>query len=380
MNPFAGKNASERNKMIAAIVLGVLSLFALYLAFGRGLFSSSTTKVTAKASPTPKTTSSPGSSGSGDMTMPSPARQEFEAATTAIVYRPQAFGAPPAGRNIFAFYEPPPPCPTCPTPTPIQTPVKPLPTPTPPPVQIVAVMPQTVYAGSGAFRLEVNGDKFDPSFHVYFQQSEIPTQFVSPQKLVANIPATMTANEGAAQVMVQSPDGKLYSNQVIFNIQAPPKPQFQYIGMIARSRHNNDTAYFQEDGKPTPTGARLNDVVAGRFRLISISSTETVFEDVSLGFKHRLPLYRPAPGTTAGPTQNQNPRQRGGYPMNGYQPYNPNMQNPPMQQDIPGIPNNVPRYVPPQQPGQMQPGQTPGQVQIPPQKKDEDDDDGDGNN
>jgi hypothetical protein len=239
-------------------------------------------------------------------------------------------------------------------------------------------MPQTVYAGSGAFRLEVNGDKFDPSYHVYFQQSEMPTQFVSPQKLVANIPATLTANEAPAQVMVQSPDGKLYSNQVIFNIQAPPKPQFQYIGMIARSRHNNDTAYFQEDGKPTPTGARLNDVVAGRFRLVSISSTETVFEDVSLGFKHRLPLFRPAPGTTAGPTApSQNPRQRGGYPMNGYQPYNPNMQqNPPMQQqEIPGIPNNIPRYAQPPQ----QPGQQPGQVQIPPTKKDEDDD-GDGDN
>ena len=66
--------------------------------------------------------------------------------------------------------------------------------------------------------------------------------------------------------------------------------------MIARKRGNNDTAYFQETGKPLPFGARLNDVVSGRFRLVSISSGEVVFEDTSLGFRHRLALYRPAPG------------------------------------------------------------------------------------
>ena len=78
---------------------------------------------------------------------------------------------------------------------------------------------------------------------------------------------------------------------------APPRPNFQYIGMIARKRYNNDTAYFLENGKTAPFGARLNDVVSGRFRLIDISAGQAVFEDVSLGFKHRVPISK---ATTTG--------------------------------------------------------------------------------
>ena len=59
----------------------------------------------------------------------------------------------------------------------------------------------------------------------------------------------------------------MYSNQVMLRVQAPPKPTLQYIGMIGRKRYNNDTAYFIEQGNATPIGRRLNDVVAGRFRL-----------------------------------------------------------------------------------------------------------------
>jgi hypothetical protein len=191
-------------------------------------------------------------------------------------------------------------------------------------------MPQSVYAGTGAFRLEVNGDKFDPSMHIYFNQSEIPTNFVSAQKLTADIPANFIAGEGPRSIIIQTPDGKKYSNQVLLSVQAPPKPQFQYVGMIARKRYNNDTAYFMEQGKQTPIGARLNDVVGGRFRLVSISASEAIFQDVDLGFKHRVPLYRPAPGTASNDGTYVQP------------PYNPNFPN----YQPPG---NIPRY-PPQNP------------------------------
>ena len=80
--------------------------------------------------------------------------------------------------------------------------------------------------------------------------------------------------------------------------------------MIGRKRYNNDTAYFLETGKTTPFGARLNDIVGGRFRLIDISSAEVVFEDVNLGFRHRLAIV---PSGSAGSTQ----------PGGGFVPYNP---------------------------------------------------------
>ena len=101
-----------------------------------------------------------------------------------------------------------------------------------------------------------------------------------------------------------------------------------------------------------------------RCSLVSISAEETVFEDVSLGFKHKIPLYRPAPG--AATTSPNRPPIQG---AENYVPYNPNP-NPNFQvqpgQSIPGIPDNIPRYVPP------------NANRVPDKKDQDDDDDGDG--
>src|SRR5437867_4233052 len=236
MNLFAGKNSTERNKIIAAMLLGVVALVALYLAFGRGIFAGSTA-VAVGASPTPRTASTT-SSNPIPGKIPSPDQQNFAYTTTAIVYSGSSYGAPDPGRNIFAFYEPPVLCPSCPTPTPKPTPIiTTTPSPTPP-MRLEYVTPQNIYAGSASFRLEANGDRFDPSARLYFRQTELPTQFVSPQKLVANVPSTLVSGEGPAQIIAQTPDGKLYSEQVIVTVQAPPKPQFTYVGMIGRKLHN----------------------------------------------------------------------------------------------------------------------------------------------
>ncbi len=352
MNPFAGKSPTERNKIIAAIVLGVMSVFALWMAFGGSLFSRKPT-VTVSVSPTPKTNASP-TTNLDPVTMPNEQEIDSSYASIPVSYSPTFFSAPDAGRNIFAFYEPPPPTPyvapiivpkTPAPPTPF--PPQPTPFPTPPPEFLISfVQPQMVYSGSKGFRIEVSGDKFTPDSVIFFNGSQLPTTFVSPQRLTADVPANFIAGEGARVVTVQTPDGKLFSNTVQFVVQAAPRPNFQYIGMISRRHSNNDTAYFQEQGKPTPISARLNDAVGGRFRVVSIASNETVLEDATLGFRYKLPLYRPAPGQTV-------PGVNGG----GFQP--PNQ----YQQNIPGInPGQI--YQPPQQ-------------QIPPGDVDDNDD---GNN
>src|SRR5687767_6806144 len=112
MELFKGKTPSERNKIIAAIVLGFFAAAALTFAFAPGLFSKGTS-TTAAATPTPTTAVSVkvNSTQSG---MPSQADQQFAYVTTPVVYSGSAFGAPPPGRNIFAFYEPPPPTPYSP--------------------------------------------------------------------------------------------------------------------------------------------------------------------------------------------------------------------------------------------------------------------------
>ncbi|MEO7539040.1 MAG: IPT/TIG domain-containing protein [Pyrinomonadaceae bacterium] len=337
-----GKTSTERNKIIAAGILGVVSLIALYMAFGSVLFGSkSSTTVSVKTAPVPKTTST---SARPDTVLPTLTDQQFLYETTPVVYNPGSVSAPDAGRNIFAFYEPPPHCKDCPVPTPKPTEIRtPSPTPTPP-FLLASINPQNVYAGSAAFRIELNGDRFAPDARIYFNQTELPTTFVSPQKLTANIPASLIAQEGPRQVIVQTPDGKSYSEQLIFSIQPPPQPSFQYVGMIGRKRNNNDTAYFTETGKTSPYGARLNDVLAGRFRLIDISPAQVVLEDVNLGFKHRLAISRAAGATAQTGRGNPAPQD------NGFVPFDPST----IPQNIPGIPNNIPRYIPPNQVQQPQ--------------------------
>lgn len=367
MKLFEGKSPTERNKIIAAIVLGAMAVLALGYTFVGNPFSGKKT-ITVVASPTPTATASPRANNSETAALPNDEEMIREYTTTPIVYNPDRFYAPDAGRNIFAFYEPPPPTPyVTPSPSTPKPIVPETPVPTPTPLFLVGfVTPESVYAGSKTFRMEVNGDKFTPDSLIYLNGNQLPTTFISPQKLVADVPSNFISGAGAIQIRVQTPDGSLYSNQVSLNVQAPPVPQFQYIGMIARQRYNNDTAYFQEPDKQTPISKRLNDVVGGRFRLVSISPEETVFEDVNLGFKHRLALLRPQPGQNSTSTPGQIPSQignnQGNFPKginNRNNPNNPNIQNfpqpnfpqpttIPIQGEIPGIPSNIPIYVPPQ--------------------------------
>lgn len=357
----AVRSTTERNKLIAAILLGVLALFALYFAFGRSFFSSSAT--TTRSTPTPKPTVKP-TNDPNKFKLPSADEQALNNVTV-VNYVPGNSYAPDAGRNIFAFYEPPPPTPYSPTPLPVVTPAPQTPAPTPP-VIATFITPQSVYAGSQGFRLEVNGERFTPDMHIYFNQVEYPTTFINAQKVVTDIPASVVTTEGSRQVIIQSPDGKLYSNQIMLQVQAPPRPGLKYVGMIGRKRYNNDTAYFIEGSKPTPFGARLNDVIGGRFRLISITPQQVIFEDVSLGFKHPISIEKSAGGSAGSVPSGPGSRGNQGFPGldPGFQPTNPSM----APQDIPGIPNNIPRYVPP----------NPNTNRQPTDKKDVDDDGDDG--
>ena len=201
---------------------------------------------------------------------------------------------------------------------------------------LASLSPQTIYAGTKTFRLELNGDKFTPDTRVYFNQSELSTNFITAQRISAEIPAKLVASEGSPQIIVQTPDGKLYSNQLFMTVQAAPKPTMLYIGMIARKRYNNDTAYFIDNEKAPPYGARLNDVLAGRFRLVDMSAAEATLEDTTLGFKYRILI-------TKGSSPGNPPPGRGDPGSAGIPTYNPGLVPP---SDIPGIPNSVRQYNP----------------------------------
>jgi hypothetical protein len=359
MKLFEGKSPEERNKIIAAIVIGTLALLAL----GNLIFAPFSGKktVNVKISPTPVASATPNRSGDTVVTA-LPRQNEIDSvytSTAVFLQNPPGGGEP--GRNIFAFYEPPIPTPFSPTPY-VE---KKMPTPTPlvvptPNIVLSYINKQSVYAGEKSFVLEVGGDKFTPETPIWFGGTPLPTKYISPQQLSAEIPANYIAAGAQKAVEVKSGDNKLFSNVIYFNIQQPPQPQFSFLGAVARKRGNNDTAYVQEQGKTTPSSYRLNDIIGGRFRLVSITPSRLLVQDIQLAFlaPYSIDLVK-GTGTSSTSTTRQNPNS----PTDGgfYNPNNPNVQQP---QCAPGIPCNLRPYIPP----------TPQ-----PQKKDDDVDDNDDN-
>lgn len=338
MKLFEGKTPAERNKLIAAIALGVISLFALtYVFFGDSIFGSGPTKSTQagpKPSPSP-TRSNPGST----QTASNLNEPDISTVLTPISYIQPQPPEPAVGRNVFAFYVAP-----IPTPKPdMPTKVEP-----PPPIFLSGVTPANVYARTGDFALQVSGDKFTPDSRIYFDNTPLATRFISAQQLSATVPAGMIANDGQRMIVVRATDPKMFSNNGSLTVAAPPKPQYDFVALIGDRHYQNDVAMLKsKGGSKDLISVQRGDVVSGRFRVTSISESEVAFVDTSLNIKHTLPFSSDKGGGSANSGGNQGMpsspndiRQmpRGRFPDQGT--LNPST-------SIPGIPDNIPRYTPP---------------------------------
>lgn len=359
MKLFEGKTPTERNKIIVALVLGVLSV----LAIGNMIFApfSSRKTVTVTLSPTPSASATPNRNTGDTVVNALPQQSEIDDIYTRIpVFVQYPPGAGDPGRNIFAFYEPPIPTPW--SPTPYVTPKTPTPTPPPTPIQYTVVLSymnrQSVYAGEKGFNLEVGGDKFTPETTIWFNGTPLPTRYISPQQMAAEIPANYISVAGQRSVEVKSADGKLFSNPIIFNVMQPPLPQFSYKGPVKKKFGNNDSAYILEPGSPAEVSKRIGDIIGGRFRLFRISRDNIVVKDINLGFEYTVDVAKGSGQSTSTTTVNR--------PTSPNFP-DPSMVQPQMNQPCPpGIPcDRIQRY----------PNPTPQQ-----QKKDDDDVDDDGDN
>lgn len=275
MGLFEGKTPAERNKTIAALVLGVLAL----LFVGRMLFGGDTKKspATAKTTPTPRRTAPANA-------LPNSAPDPTLVPPTPVVYNPLSPGGAEAGRNIFAYYVKP-----TPAPKPTVEAVIPPPTPTPtPPLLLAGLSTQSVYARTGEFSLEISGDKFTPETRIYMDGQELPTQFNSPQQLSATVPASSIASPGGRQLQVRTPDNQLYSNTATLNVMQPPAPTMTFVGFIGRSGYKNETGVLKNQ-KNELVSVKVNDLVEGRFRVTNISERTIELTDKDLKIKHTLP-------------------------------------------------------------------------------------------
>ena len=273
--------------MIAAAVLGVVALFALWYAFFN---SSSTTSTTTNRNATTRTTTTTQTQTTQTVQRTTPLPSVEEVRTRADEEMPQPIpvnlvlpSVPEAKRNIFAFYVPPKPTPKPQAPTPTPTPAP------PPPITLASISPSSVYARTGDFKLDANGDKFTPDSHITIDGSELPTRFISAQQLSATVPAAFIAGEGARQVSVHTPDGKLFSNVTPLNVMAPPTPNFSFVGILGK-QHFNDTAVVQDKNSKDLLNVQRGDIIGGRFRVTSISERELVLVDTTLRIKHTIPF------------------------------------------------------------------------------------------
>jgi hypothetical protein len=271
----------EKKKIVIAAGLGLVAIVFLWWAlFGFGGDGAPST-VRTTASPTPQRAAQ-----NADRSNPRPVSADvkpFEAYTE-IKFQPSSYNAPEAKRNIFAYYEPP----KQPLKTEASTPT-PTPTP-PPPILLASVSPSNVYARTGDFKLEAAGDKFTPDMRIYVDGRELATSYKGPQQLSATIAASFIANPGVRQVLVRTPDNRLYSNQLPVNVAAPPTPNYTYVGIISPQDRVGDTALVQERNNKNIISVYRGDILSGRFRVTSISEKELVLVDTTLKIKHTIPM------------------------------------------------------------------------------------------
>jgi len=272
-------NPEERRKLIWAIVLGLFAIVFLWWAlFGFG----------SSPKPTVKQSNSNSNRGLGPRrvgdTVTAQTANDIKSAPLEqlrpIVVSDFVPFAPEAKRNIFVYYEKPPAA--------AKSETEPIPTPTPiPPLLLAGIQPSNRFARTEDFTMEATGDKFVPGVRIVVDARELTTRFISPQQLSATVPALMIANPGAHSVMVKSRDGRLYSTTLALNVSAPPTPNYSYIGIIGTRRYI-DTAILQDKNNREILNAQRGDVLAGRFRLTSISEKELVLIDEQLKIKHTL--------------------------------------------------------------------------------------------
>jgi hypothetical protein len=286
---FEGKTPSERNKMIAAIVMPLLALvFVVRMLFGGSGPATTNTNTNRRAQQRSTAQQRPPAQPNADAQAD---EAEVSAADiTPVDCCPESYLGGEAGRNIFAFYvrpaAPPAPAPTVPTPTPAP----------PPPITLGSLAPQSVFARTAGFTLQISGDKFGPADRVYIDGQEMPTQYKSMQQLTATVPATVVANPGQRSILVRTPDGKLFSNPAQLNVMQPPAPTYTFVGFLKRQRAN--TAVLK-DAKGELYSVAKGDIVEGRFRVTDISERGVEVVDKDLNIKHTLPFVN-APGSRPG--------------------------------------------------------------------------------
>ncbi len=283
MKILEGKTGVERNKIILAAALLAVALIAVLRLFISSPATPPLPPPQQRAAGAPASSQSTTPSQTKTATKPSLAQMRSDPLQTLLPVHfelPQT-NAPEVGRNIFAVYTPPPKPIASPKPEPTVVP------PPPPPLILSSMEPGSVYAGTSDFTMSVVGDKFTPDSKLTVDDREMPTRFISAQKLTAVVSAEVISTEGPRRVVVKTPDGRLYSNVLDFSVTAPPKAPYTYIALIGGPRYN-DVAVLKEQPSNALTNVTRGQVVGNQWRVTSISERAVELTHVTIRVKQVL--------------------------------------------------------------------------------------------
>lgn len=181
--------------------------------------------------------------------------------------------------NIFAFYVPPPP-----------PPVKP---PDPPPIQLTAVQPQTLVAGTPrAVTVLVSGNKIPADAELFLNGGARPTKRVSETQLSTEITPGDYASTQNINIDVKSKgDPADNSNALVLVVQPSPEPGFIYKGRLGTlNQPQANYAVFELNATKEIKRAKVGETVTGVWRVDAILADSVEITHVQYDIKRRMPL------------------------------------------------------------------------------------------
>ena len=123
--------------------------------------------------------------------------------------------------------------------------------------QITSLAPDNADAEDAPFTLTVNGSEFQPSSAVLWNDTVLPTNYVSATRLTAEVPSANLASAGTASIKVRNPaPGGGTSEAANFTVNAPQRGapnlvQFASFQTTNADNANDSSVQFQT---PTKTG------------------------------------------------------------------------------------------------------------------------------
>ena len=290
----ANRGSSEKNKRLLLAALGVIMLAVfIYEAF----LSSPAPRPRLNAQATNGGPSLPAPSSvpvaQQNRPLSSAAQQEAELQAllsdltplnVRLVSTSDGRGAQPGTRgNIFAYY--------------VEPPKPPLPPPPPPPIQLQAIQPSSLVAGTPrAVILLVTGTKIPADAQIILGGAPRVTKRVNEAQLSTDLAPGDYASPGNINVEIKSKSNPAeFSNPIALIVQAAPEPQFIYKGRLGPlNQPQYNYAVFELTATKEIARAKVGDTVMGVWRVDAISSDSVDVTYKQLDTKRRLSLQEKA--------------------------------------------------------------------------------------